>query len=144
MWACTQGGDWVVANWHLTIGCPSGDSTRVGHGQWWCINSHTTGTSTLSFWVAWAIHTIWPWFQGRRCPLGHVWGCGCWTRCAHHLTHYRDGDNDPIIVLHGRGCLCLWVHRLMPILRRWACGWMCSESCYNCTQSTSNTYKCFV
>ena len=43
---------------------------------------------------------------------------------ACHLTHYGDGDNDPVVVLHGGGHPCPWARRLMPILRQRACSWV--------------------
>ena len=43
---------------------------------------------------------------------------------AHRLTHYGDGDDDPVVLSHGGGHPCLWVRRLTPVWRRRACGWV--------------------
>ena len=41
---------------------------------------------------------------------------------VHHLTHYGDVDDNPIIVSHSGGRPCPWARRLMPVWRRRACG----------------------
>ena len=43
---------------------------------------------------------------------------------AHHLKHHGGEDDDPVVVSHGGGRPCLWVHRLAPVSRRRACGWV--------------------
>ena len=43
---------------------------------------------------------------------------------ARPLTHYGDGDNDPVVVSHSGGRPRPWARRLAPVLRRWGCGWM--------------------
>ena len=48
---------------------------------------------------------------------------------AHCLTHCGDRDDDPIVVSHSGGRPCPWACRLMPILRRQACGWMWAGAC---------------
>ena len=40
------------------------------------------------------------------------------------LTHYGDGDDDPVVVSHGGGRPHPWARRLTPVWRQRACDWV--------------------